>query len=487
MSTRARKAPLLIIFVTVFIDLLGFGIVLPLLPIYGEHFHPPPWALGLLMASFSAMQFLFAPVWGRISDKVGRRPILIIGLAGSTIFYALFGYASALGTAGTLLGLHAFAWLFVTRIGAGIAGATIPTAQAYIADVTGPTERARGMALIGAAFGIGFTFGPLLGAAFVTAEATSPAALAESKLSAELRITEAQRQEIGTVLRDYREQVRAAGLSVSQAERNRRRSARDQRLLAALDPEQLAAWNERTETRPPSPAPGYVAAALSALALLSAIFLLPESLQPGSEARSGHWLQFGLLTHALRRSAIGLILVVMFLTTFAFAQFEVSLSLLMKEHFELSLRDVFYVFAYIGLVLSLSQGLIVRRLVPKVGEYRMSICGTTLMACGLLAIGIAAQRESLGMLYGVIAITVVGFSALTPSLQSLLSRHSAASEQGGMLGLGQSVSALARILGPVLSIVLFEANITYPYWVAAIIMAIGGALTIGLRGNPDTT
>src|SRR3954462_12403875 len=89
-----RKSGLLIVFITVFIDLLGFGIVLPLLPRYGEYYHAEGAVLGLLMASFSAMQFLFSPIWGRVSDFVGRRPILILGLAGSTISYGLFGLAS---------------------------------------------------------------------------------------------------------------------------------------------------------------------------------------------------------------------------------------------------------------------------------------------------------------------------------------------------------------------------------------------------------
>src|SRR5437588_8301863 len=115
------------------------------------------------MASFSLMQFIFAPIWGRLSDRVGRRPILLLGLGGSVVFYALFGYALSLppSTEAPL----ALALLFVARIGAGIAGATISTAQAVIADCTPPEKRKHGMALIGAAFGIGFTFGPLIGSA----------------------------------------------------------------------------------------------------------------------------------------------------------------------------------------------------------------------------------------------------------------------------------------------------------------------------------
>ncbi|MEY4947296.1 MAG: hypothetical protein RIR22_1997, partial [Planctomycetota bacterium] len=168
---KSNKFALLMVFLVVFIDLLGFGIVLPLLPIYGDQyvarvlpegsssiFHGI--ILGLLMSSFSMMQFLFAPAWGRYSDFIGRKPILLLGLLGSIIFYALFGYASTLPTESAHLALFL---LFAARIGAGICGATIGTAQAVIADCTSKENRSRGMALIGAAFGIGFTFGPLVG------------------------------------------------------------------------------------------------------------------------------------------------------------------------------------------------------------------------------------------------------------------------------------------------------------------------------------
>ena len=178
-ATKSSKSPLLIVFVTVFIDLLGFAIVLPLLPRYASAFQATGLTIGFLMASFSAMQFVFAPIWGRISDRIGRRPVLLVGLAGATVFYGLFGYATSLGGDGLLLGLDAMSWLFITRIGAGIACATIPTAQAYIADVTTAENRTKGMAMIGAAFGIGFTFGPLIGAAFVSEDpAAAPSPMA---------------------------------------------------------------------------------------------------------------------------------------------------------------------------------------------------------------------------------------------------------------------------------------------------------------------
>jgi MFS family permease len=164
-STDDRKKALLIVFLVVVIDLLGFGIVLPLAPRYVKDFaqHMSENAQGLmigaLMSSFSLMQFLFAPLWGRISDRIGRRPVLIVGLIGSVLFYALFGYASAFPTEQANLALTL---MFVSRIGAGLFGATISTAAAVIADNTPKEERAKGMALIGAAFGIGFTIGPLI-------------------------------------------------------------------------------------------------------------------------------------------------------------------------------------------------------------------------------------------------------------------------------------------------------------------------------------
>src|SRR3970040_120174 len=148
---RAAASPLIVIFVTVFVDLIGFGIIIPLLPFYAESFGASALQVGLLAASFSLMQFLFAPVWGRLSDSIGRRPIILIVLFGSCVSYLIFGLARSLTV------------LFLARLAAGIAGANIPTAQAFIADTTTHENRARGMGLIGAAFGLGLIFGPAIG------------------------------------------------------------------------------------------------------------------------------------------------------------------------------------------------------------------------------------------------------------------------------------------------------------------------------------
>ena len=153
-----RKPSRLVIFLSVFIDLIGFGIVLPLLPGYAEDFGAKSLVLGAIGASFSLMQFLFAPAWGRWSDHIGRRPVMLIGNLGAAGSYVLFAFASGMH------GTTALRWILVSRMFAGISGANISVASAYIADISPPEKRSAGMALIGIAFGVGFIFGPPLGA-----------------------------------------------------------------------------------------------------------------------------------------------------------------------------------------------------------------------------------------------------------------------------------------------------------------------------------
>jgi MFS transporter, DHA1 family, tetracycline resistance protein len=143
--------PRLVLFLTVFIHLVGFGIVIPLLPYYAEVYGANGAMVGLLVASFSLMQFLFTPIWGRLSDRIGRRPVLLGSLAVTGVSYLVFANAGSLAA------------LFASRLLAGIAGAAISTAHAYVADTTEPSRRTQGMGLIYAAFGAGFIFGPAIG------------------------------------------------------------------------------------------------------------------------------------------------------------------------------------------------------------------------------------------------------------------------------------------------------------------------------------
>ena len=143
-----RKASLAVLFLTVFIDLIGFGMVIPFLSFYAREYGASGTKVGAVVGIYSIMQFFFAPVWGRLSDRVGRRPVILISLTASCTGYLLFAFT------------HSLTVLFASRVIAGIGGANIGTAQAYIADSTSPENRAKGMGLIGAAFGLGFILGP---------------------------------------------------------------------------------------------------------------------------------------------------------------------------------------------------------------------------------------------------------------------------------------------------------------------------------------
>jgi MFS transporter, DHA1 family, tetracycline resistance protein len=181
---QKQRSPLLFIFLTIFLDLLGAGMILPLLPYYVKMIEQAnsPWIManlalivGMLTAAFSLFQFLFTPILGALSDRVGRRPVLLVSLAGTGVAYLLLGVADQFLGFGAVVFLGV---LFFARILDGITGGNISTAQAYIADVTPPEERARGMGLIGAAFGLGFMLGPAFGGLLSTISLSTPAYIA---------------------------------------------------------------------------------------------------------------------------------------------------------------------------------------------------------------------------------------------------------------------------------------------------------------------
>lgn len=193
-----RRSPVLVVFLTVFIDLLGFGIVVPLLPDFAKDYGASSFQAGLLVACYSLAQFVFAPIWGMLSDRVGRKPVLALTLAGNAISYAIYAVADGLPL------------LFVSRSLSGLFAANISTAQAYMADVTTKEERTKAMGLVGMAFGLGFVLGPMFGgvlgeyvgrwapgaaAAALSAFACALAALRlPESLSAELRAQAARRR-----------------------------------------------------------------------------------------------------------------------------------------------------------------------------------------------------------------------------------------------------------------------------------------------------
>jgi multidrug resistance protein len=378
-------SPLVIIFVTVFIDLLGFGIIIPLLPFYAQSYGASPFVIGLLGTVFSLMQFLVAPVCGRWSDRIGRRPIILAGLLASAIAYVALALADSL------------ALIFAARILGGIAGGNIPTAQAYIADITTHENRAKGMGLIGAAFGLGFIIGPAVGGV-------------------------------------------------------------------------LTRFGQAT--------PMWCAAVLCFANFAAAIFLLPESRRGVRDQVSIS--RMDLFRRARRHGGLVPLLVVFFLASAAFSGFEATFALFTERRFRFNAEQIGYVFAFIGLVLAIVNGVLVGRVVPIVGERRLVPAAIALIALALLLLPAAHTVPALFAVCGAIA---VGMGFNNPSLTSAVSRLSDPAEQGGMLGLAQSLAALGRIVGPAWGGFLFDrVDVTMPYFSAAAVMSVALALAVaGVR------
>ena len=363
-----------LLFFAVLVDLVGFGIVLPVLPFYARGFGADFSQVGLLYAIYSLVQLVMAPLWGRLSDRVGRRPVIILGLLGSALAYTIFARADSL------------AMLFVSRIVGGIGGSTIPVAQAYIADVTPPGRRAGGLGLIGAAFGLGFVIGPALGG-----------------------------------------------------------------ILGGVSPGSPAV-------------PGYTAAALCLANALAALLWLPESRRPGTPRSTSRFNLRAAVAEAARSRQIRLILAGYLCITMAFATLQPTLSLLASERFAMGEREAGYLFALLGIVSVIVQGGLVRRLVPRYGERTLLRVSGIPFCLGLLVVGVATTAPAL--LAGLVLIGI-GYGGSIPSVLALLSRATDPERQGAVLGLGQSVGSLARVLSPAIAGQLFEVRLALPYLVGA--------------------
>ncbi|HEX2504433.1 MAG TPA: MFS transporter [Miltoncostaeaceae bacterium] len=377
-------SPLGIVFTTVVIDLVGFGIVLPILPLWAENFGASPTEIGLLTASYAVAQLLFAPLWGRLSDRYGRRPVILASLAGSAVAALLIGLAQTL------------VLLWVARVLQGVAGASYAAAQAYVADVTTARDRARGMGLIGAAFGLGFILGPAFGAVF---------------------------------------------------------SAVDARL------------------------PFFVAAGLAALNLVIAHRRLPESLRPGAPRAPAPRLE--VLRRALASRQLGPLVWLSFVATFAFVAMEATFALFGERRFDYGAVEIAALFAFIGVMAAVAQGLLVGRLAERLGEGRVMIAGLIGTAVGLLLVAVS---ESLWVLLPGLAVLAVGSGLVFAATTALISLTAGEAEQGTVLGLTASVGGAARIAGPVIGMLLFQhVGIASPLILGAVLFALCAAGAMRLR------
>lgn len=387
------KKPLIVIFVTVFIYLLGFGMIIPVLPLLSTHYGATPFQAGLIMSSFSLMQFLFSPFWGKLSDHYGRRPILIYCLIGEALSYLLLAYARSLEM------------ILLSRILTGFFGASISTASAYVSDVTTETERTKGMAAIGAAFGLGFLFGPAIGGGL-------------------------------TVLAE--------------------KFTQDKNMIISFS--------------------ALPVAVLCLLTSIFAYFFLTEVKVISKHSKS-LLKRFSEIYILFKKPIINKLLLTMAFTSLSMAMMESTLVLFMKDRFQWSIKEVSFGFAYVGICIVLTQGVFVRRLVPKFGERTILRTGLALMALGFGLLGFSGQSMTI---IGIAMTSLsIGNAFANPTLLGSISLTTPKEDQGLSMGATQSLSALGRVLGPALGTFIFSSlSISAPFWFSAILILCALAVVI---------
>ncbi len=406
MKAGKERNVLLTVFVTIFLDLLGFGIIIPILPFYAQQFGASAPAVTWLGASYSLMQLIFAPFWGRLSDRYGRRPIMLVSIAASIVGYGLFALATDL------------TMLFAARLLAGFGNANIATAQAAIADTTTPQTRARGMGLIGAAFGLGFIVGPAAGG-----------------------------------------------------------------LLGQISPS----------------APAWLATGLAAINLLMAYFLFHETLP---EQHRGQVRARVSWSRVLSIPALTSVLMVNLLLTSGFSMIEQTLALLIEavwvsgdgvgtaglasgspEAWRLGAARTAQYLLFVGITSSIVQGGLLGGLTRRFGEKRLIGAGLLLILVGFVLISVVSRVSTFGVFMVTAVLLAAGTGLSTPSLSGLISKLSPPDIQGRALGLGQSASALGRVIGPGISGYLFEVGIRVPFETAAVIVGVAFAALLAVPAD----
>lgn len=350
-----KKSSLSLIFLVVFVDLLGFGILIPILPTFAvKALHVPESAIGIVLAVYSLVQFIFNPIFGSLSDKYGRRKIILFTLLLNASGYIIFAFT------------HSFLMLLISRVVAGIGGSSIGVAQAYIADVTTKENRSKGMGLIGVAFGLGFVFGPI----------------------------------IGGLLSHF-------GYMIT----------------------------------------GFVAAGFSFLAFSFSLFLLPESLT-GTEQNlviKRKMFDAASFKKVLSNRLISVVILLFFIVTFSVANIFGTFALLGHNVYHFSDMQNGMIFGIMGIIGVIIQGGLIGRLAKKYSDQQLITAGTFFLMIGL---GLIPYGINLVGVLLITALMSIGTGILQPILLSLVSKVATENEQGIVLGVNQSFSSFARMLGP---------------------------------------
>jgi MFS transporter, DHA1 family, multidrug resistance protein len=410
---KTYKGATAILFGSLVTVMLGFGIVLPLIPFYVTHFGAGGGAMGLMMAVYSIMQFIFAPLWGRLSDRVGRKPVLLIGIAGYAISFVVMGFS------GSIL------MLIISRALAGIlSSATLPTAMAYMADITDLKNRSKGVGLMGAAMGVGMIFGPTLGGLLAGLHLPFPAAIAAL-------------------------------------------------MQTMVDPDTNRLINLST--------PFLFAALLAFIALPIIHLALPESLPAAKRglaaAVSGSRLnQLG----AALKGPVGFLYLMALLLSFALANVEGVLGLYGKQQFGMGPAGIGILMGAMGVLSVIQQGILIGPLTRKLGEQRLLQLGLIVSLIGFFGLALVRYEWAL---FVFAMIFIAGNVLLQPSVTSLISQRTRPEDQGTAMGINNSFQSLGRAVGPLWAGIAFDIYPTLSFWTGAVFQIIAFIYSLGMFGT----
>lgn len=385
-----NKSALSLIFLTVFIDLLGFGILIPILPSFAvKELGVDEAAIGIAIAIYSFVQFIFNPILGKYSDKHGRKPVIVFCLFINALGYIIFAFTSS------------YIILLISRIVAGVGGSSIAVAQAYIADVTIKESRSKGMGMIGSAFGLGFVFGPL----------------------------------IGGFLAEY-------GYMIT----------------------------------------GIAAGGFSLIAFFFTMLFLPESLTKSEEVNSQDIVtrrklfDFVALRKVFSEPSRAIFITLFFILIFSFANIYGTFALLGIQIYGLTDLQNGYLFGITGLVSAIVQGGLIGHIDKIMTKKNILKVGSLIISIGLGLIPYGGNFLGLALISGFLSI---GTGMLQPTLLSLISDVTPENEQGVTLGVNQSLSALARVMGPLWGGFAFEfLGYPFPFLTGAVFMFVVFIFTI---------
>jgi DHA1 family tetracycline resistance protein-like MFS transporter len=390
------------VFLVVLVDLMGFGLVLPLLPFYAGEFNVGTVEIGILYSIYSAAQLVFSPIWGSLSDRFGRRPIMLISTFGGAVSYILFGLSGN------------YTMLLFSRLLAGIMGGNIAAAQAYIADVTKPEERAAGMGLIGAAFGIGFVVGPAL----------------------------------------------AAGLLHPS-------------VPAWFEAQQFPAFAEYLRLHKYEN-PGFFAGILSFVSFLLVAFKLPETVKNSSTAfrrigvfTADFWRDLWPTTS--KNKVISRYLLATLIMWISQGTLFAAFPLFCDIKLGLPAESVGFQFFYLGLISAVMQGFFIRKLSKSFQESSLFMGGAVISLIGMATFPFVETASGLPW---ALLILAVGNSLILPTLSSLISKESKPDEVGSTLGTAQSVAGIGRVLGPTWGGFLIAYGANIPFYANAILLSL---------------